>query len=154
MSKYGELFKDPRWQKKRLEILERDNWSCRKCYDSETTLHVHHRVYNKNANPWDYHDTSLITLCDECHKVEHESINECKDILVKAVLSAGFLAEDLVEIALGFSHIDDPAAVAQESGVAACALGWFLSQKGTLGTIVDLYWAEREKQRKRKESGA
>lgn len=32
MSKsYAEKFKDPRWQKKRLKIMERDNWKCCEC---------------------------------------------------------------------------------------------------------------------------
>ena len=43
---YAEKLKDPRWQKKRLEILERDAWVCQKCFDTKSTLHVHHRIYN------------------------------------------------------------------------------------------------------------
>ena len=46
MSEYAEKFKDPRWQKKRLEILERDDFSCRVCYDASNTLHVHHCFYS------------------------------------------------------------------------------------------------------------
>ena len=30
---YSEKLKDPRWQKKRLEILERDNFRCQYCGD-------------------------------------------------------------------------------------------------------------------------
>ena len=70
--KYGEQYKDPRWQKKRLEILERDRWSCAKCGMAENTLHVHHRYYIKGADPWDYPNEVLITLCEDCHKNESE----------------------------------------------------------------------------------
>jgi hypothetical protein len=62
---YGEKLKDPRWQRKRLGILERDGWSCRICSDSETTLHVHHIEYG--GDPWDVPDNLLVTLCEHCH---------------------------------------------------------------------------------------
>jgi len=71
MSKYSELLKDPRWQKKRLEILNRDNFTCQFCHDTENTLHVHHLVYNKLNNPWETPTEDLITLCEECHANEH-----------------------------------------------------------------------------------
>ncbi len=63
---YTDQYKHPKWQKKRLEILERDNYTCRKCREREDTLHVHHLIYFQNKNIWDYHDIQLITLCDEC----------------------------------------------------------------------------------------
>ncbi len=78
MSNYSKLLKDPRWQKKRLKILERDNFVCQKCYDGETTLHVHHLKYKKGKMPWDYSDKSLITLCKNCH--DELSLEEYKDI--------------------------------------------------------------------------
>lgn len=47
--KYIEKLRDPRWQKKRLQILERDGFACQSCYDTETTLHVHHCTYTANV---------------------------------------------------------------------------------------------------------
>lgn len=64
---YSELLKDPRWQKKRLHILERDHWACKLCGDTETTLNVHHKKYVKNKSPWDYPNETLVTLCEHCH---------------------------------------------------------------------------------------
>lgn len=64
---YPEKLKDPRWQKKRLQIFERDNWTCQKCNDKDSTLHVHHLKYHKN--PWDVSDDFLVTLCHECHSM-------------------------------------------------------------------------------------
>ena len=69
---YGESLKDPRWQKKRFDILNRDNWTCQICGSKEKTLHVHHLCYDKNKNPWEYDEMSLITLCEGCHKLEHD----------------------------------------------------------------------------------
>lgn len=67
---YGELLKDPRWQKKRLEIFERDGWRCVMCNAGGDTLHVHHRRYVAGA-PWDVDDNDLHTLCDGCHTMFH-----------------------------------------------------------------------------------
>ncbi len=64
---YSELLKDPRWQKKRLKVLERDKFECVTCGDSESELHVHHGYYEFGMMPWDYHNDSLHTLCDDCH---------------------------------------------------------------------------------------
>ena len=69
---YGESLKDPRWQKKRLEILNRDDWTCQICGAKDKELHVHHMIYYDKRKPWDYSSLELITLCDECHKVEHQ----------------------------------------------------------------------------------
>lgn len=73
MSIYSDKLKDPRWQKKRLEILQRDNFTCRICHDERSQLNVHHIIYNKNKDPWDYDNNILITLCNDCHNYEHEN---------------------------------------------------------------------------------
>jgi hypothetical protein len=65
---YWIKLKDPRWQKKRLKILERSNFTCELCDDTETTLHVHHKAYRKGADPWDYEDYELQCLCENCHE--------------------------------------------------------------------------------------
>lgn len=71
MATYSELLKDPRWQKKRLEIFQRDNFMCRDCFSTEKTLCVHHILY-ESLNPWETSDKFLITLCEECHKMEED----------------------------------------------------------------------------------
>lgn len=71
---YSELLKDPRWQKKRLEIMERDNWSCLKCgcgLNDGTPLNVHHKYYRKGRAPWEYDDSCYVTLCEKCHAKQH-----------------------------------------------------------------------------------
>lgn len=71
---YSKKFKDPRWQKKRLKIFERDNWACQMCGSTVNPLVVHHKFYMAWAEPWEYEDKLLITLCDNCHETETESI--------------------------------------------------------------------------------
>lgn len=68
---YKEKLEDPRWQKKRLEILNRDNWVCQCCGEKEIRLDVHHYIY-KAKDPWDEKNYHLITLCKECHFVATE----------------------------------------------------------------------------------
>jgi len=65
---YAKLLRDPRWQKLRLEVMERDQWSCTHCDDSASTLNVHHRNgYRNGAMPWEYPLEDLQTLCEDCH---------------------------------------------------------------------------------------
>lgn len=70
---YKEKLLDPLWQKKRLQVLERDNWVCQYCGEKEKTLNIHHFCYNPNGNPWDVEDHALITLCCDCHEVAEYS---------------------------------------------------------------------------------
>ena len=65
---YIELLKDPRWQRKRLEIMQRDDFTCTACGDKESTLNVHHRSYHRGAKPWEYEADILTTLCESCHR--------------------------------------------------------------------------------------
>ncbi len=65
---YIELLRDPRWQRKRNGILERDDYRCRFCWDSKVNLQVHHKRYAASRIPWDVPDSWLITLCERCHK--------------------------------------------------------------------------------------
>lgn len=70
---YAEKLKDPRWQKRRLEIMQRDNWTCVACGDKDSTLNVHHKYYDDDAEgPWDYSDYALVTLCEKCHGIHHD----------------------------------------------------------------------------------
>ena len=66
-SLYKNKLKDPRWQKLRLKIFERDAWKCVSCLDSSAPLHVHHHHYIEGKDPWDYPNDHLETLCESCH---------------------------------------------------------------------------------------
>jgi hypothetical protein len=68
MSKtYSDLLKDPRWQKKRLQIMKRDKFTCKLCGDKDTPLHVHHKEYINGNTPWGYKNSQLVTICEDCH---------------------------------------------------------------------------------------
>lgn len=82
---YSEKLKNPKWQKKRLEILNRDEFTCRHCGDKETTLHVHHLRYKKKSDPWDYENEELITICEECHEIEHLNLTSLERYLISCL---------------------------------------------------------------------
>lgn len=77
---YSDLLKDPIWQRKRLEILQRDDFACRKCSNKKDTLHIHHRHYINGRKPWDYPDSLLVTLCYKCHKEEEDCVQDGENI--------------------------------------------------------------------------
>ena len=86
MTTYSDKLKDPRWQKKRLKVLERDQWTCHSCWETEETLHVHHLKYAKSGNPWDSPMKDLKTLCESCHETYGE-YRKSKDQLIGRVRS-------------------------------------------------------------------
>lgn len=110
MSAYADKLRDPRWQKKRLEILQRDNWMCFNCHDNTKTLHVHHIEYEGGAEPWDYPDDYYQTLCFDCHnryesnKKEYESQlisdyrHRFKDEFLRGCLAQIFRSEKIAEL--------------------------------------------------------
>lgn len=73
--KYKEQIKTPQWQKRRLDIMQKDNFTCQICGSTEKTLNVHHFVYHEGKMIWDYADWELITLCEECHMQEHNMMD-------------------------------------------------------------------------------
>lgn len=68
---YQEKLKDPRWQKKRLEVFARAMWKCQCCGDDKNTLAVHHLIYSK-GEPWDAPDDTLECLCADCHEFRED----------------------------------------------------------------------------------
>ena len=80
---YRELLMTPQWYQRRLEILELDQYTCRKCGWKQPEqrhelkqictpdhLEIHHLYYIRGCFPWEYPDEALMTRCDECHREE------------------------------------------------------------------------------------
>lgn len=101
---FWEKYRDRRWQKKRLEIMERDGWRCRDCDGDDTTvLNVHHHYYDRGADPWDYPDDALITLCEPCHERRTELIQKFRSALGEAGTSWG--VDFLFGVVAGISFV-------------------------------------------------
>ena len=59
--------RDPRWQEKRLRILDRDRFTCRQCDSKNRPLNVYPGYYDPGKDPWEYEDETLVTVCEVCH---------------------------------------------------------------------------------------
>lgn len=80
---YAEQLRHPNWQRRRLQILARDEWTCQGCLARDRELHVHHKTYVKGRLAWEYADEELQTLCKDCHQTRHELEQELKALLVE-----------------------------------------------------------------------
>lgn len=80
---YSEQLRHPNWQRRRLEMLQSQNFTCETCADKEKTLHVHHRRYVKGRMAWEYADYELAVLCEDCHASEHEIRADLDNVLCR-----------------------------------------------------------------------
>lgn len=104
---YSEKLKDPRWQKLRLKVFERDNWECQWCGNREITLVAHHLYYENNKDPWEYPDEAFLTLCQPCHQFNHEQRHIAETELVAALRWKGFSPTDVMSMAKCFQTAGD-----------------------------------------------
>ncbi len=131
MSKWSEQYKDPRWQKKRLEILERDEWRCQWCHSEEKQLNVHHNYYKDNAKVWEYGGIVLTTLCHECHERAHR--------VVENMFRHKHFYMNLIDAGLKVSEITFISnSVASDRGVARKILGMVRELDVLRGTKYEL----------------
>ena len=126
MKTYSEKLKDPRWQRKRLEVLERNDFHCEMCGDGEATLHVHHKTYFKGREPWEYDADQLAALCEECHGIRHESQDPYTLVGSYLPIDGPGSRNDAAALAIGFG-----ASLDASNKLFEC-LGW-----------IDAGWASR-----------
>jgi 5-methylcytosine-specific restriction endonuclease McrA len=107
---YSEKLLDPRWQRKRLAVFERDNFACQVCGDTTNTLHVHHGYYARRVDPWDYPDCTLVTLCADCHTQVGLVLGAIQFMVGKlAIRPAAFMAlyEHLIDVTGGYDDLPE-----------------------------------------------
>jgi cytochrome c553 len=138
---YQEKLKDPRWQKKRLEILERDDFTCQSCCDTETTLNVHHKYYQK-CDPWEYNNEALLTLCEDCHSKESRIRSYCEKNILRE-LRRNFLAESVSDLAVGISAMK----LLQSPDVVASVYAWAFSDENIQRELIEKYFENLKKSR-------
>lgn len=104
---YKELLLHPRWQRKRLQVLDRDNFRCRVCGNEEENLQVHHIIYQSNI-PWDTDTKYLITLCQTCHERE-ESMKDFDyySLLCNSGITRLQFSKMVIEVDKYFSKIEN-----------------------------------------------
>jgi hypothetical protein len=102
---YRSQYLDPRWQKKRLEVMEQQGFTCQRCETTEKTLSVHHNQYIPNRDVWDYENSQLSVLCQDCHADLHAKDDLLNDLISRipahsferktiAYLIGGFLVRE------------------------------------------------------------
>lgn len=96
---YALKLKDPRWQKKRLEIFDRDAWMCQECRSAEITLNVHHLYYDSDNEPWEYDNSALITLCEQCHERETAERYQEERRLIDGLRRRGWMSSEFQFVA-------------------------------------------------------
>ena len=69
--KYKNVLKSKKWQDIRKFVFNRDGNKCLKC-SSTDNLNAHHLYYYKGQNPLNTPVEHIVTLCNRCHKIEHE----------------------------------------------------------------------------------
>lgn len=148
-SEWSEKLLDPRWQKKRLEMLSAAEWMCCKCYDSQATLHVHHLFYD-GREPWEYEEGEMTVLCDVCHQGEHEWRKDAEHELLQALRKRGFFAQSIFRIVNGFNNVN----IYREEDVTASVIEWVMSNGSIFERLENQYfmWLHNELERIKKES--
>lgn len=100
---YFEQLRSPNWQRRRLEIMSRDEFMCRACYDQESTLNVHHKHYIKGRMAWEYGDDELVTLCEACHEDMHRQADVMKRIFSMLPLDGPCSVNEALALVAGFA---------------------------------------------------
>lgn len=62
---YAEQLKDPRWQRRRLEVMQAADFKCEFCGAADKPLHIHHLKYF--GKPWEAPMEYLECLCEGHH---------------------------------------------------------------------------------------
>lgn len=146
-SKYSEKLRDPRWQKKRLEVMQRDQFTCQRCSNNESTLNVHHKYYKAGADPWEYELDSLVTLCESCHEFEAAAMSSAGERLKEALIAGGFLGDDSFAIARGLANWKPQL----HREVDASMIEFALSDPAMCASIHDAYFEHLDESRRTNE---
>jgi len=101
MATYWGKLRDPRWQRRRLEVMSAAGFKCQCCGAEDKTLNVHHKLYRKGASPWEYESDELQCLCENCHADQHQEQEDLDRVLlplprgVWAAFCAAYAAGDI-----------------------------------------------------------
>lgn len=85
---YSEKLKDPRWATLRETFKAhrrniQNGLQCDDCgEDTSGPLHVHHRLYRKGAEPWEYSFDELRLLCVGYHDLIHSTESEYRAFII------------------------------------------------------------------------
>lgn len=133
---YSEKLRDPRWQRVRLEVMQRDQFMCTHCGDDTATLNVHHLEYN--GDPWETPLKNLVTLCETCHEAETTERPGNEKLLLAAIKKARIPYHALLFIADGFENMAKPP---YPEEVIASIIMFGLKDKNIMHNMSEAFWA-------------
>lgn len=99
---YADQLKHPRWQRKRLEVLNLADFKCESCSDGGTTLHVHHKRYVKGRLAWEYEATELVALCEPCHQLAHEESDQLATVVAVLPAAGACAMPEILSLLVGY----------------------------------------------------
>jgi hypothetical protein len=80
---WKDQYKHPLWQKTRAESLDAASYTCQRCGDKESQLHVHHKRYVKGRMIWEYGIEELEVLCEPCHELSHAEKDALQEFIAR-----------------------------------------------------------------------
>lgn len=87
---YKEQLKHPNWQKKRLEIMQRDHFKCRVCKSEDKQLQIHHLYYLPKTKIWEYDNEGMVTVCKEHHEQLTHELGKLSGLIAFEILCKRF----------------------------------------------------------------
>lgn len=99
MDEYEKKLTSPHWQRKRLEVMQKSDFKCHFCGNGNEQLEIHHVIYLRGRQPWDYDDEYLIAVCHSCH-VEEERMKSEDPTLIGLFSMSGLSRRQLNYLAV------------------------------------------------------
>ena len=99
---YHAALRDPRWKEFRLDFIESRKTEhgvseCSDCgEDTRGSLHVHHRLYRHNSEPWEYDFSELRLICATCHARIHETEKRVRALVLTIAPHESYEFDDLL----------------------------------------------------------
>lgn len=82
---YSEKLKDPRWAAFRQHAIEFYGCECSNCSGNDTAqgdgIHVHHKRYIRDREPWEYDLDDVSVICGTCHDRIHACETKWRDMI-------------------------------------------------------------------------
>lgn len=139
---YRSQYLDPRWQKKRLEVMQERHFTCEICYAKDQTLNVHHKQYISNKDVWDYENCQLSVICQDCHKQLHEQPDFINEVISRIPQEPGFRS-DAAFILAGYFGMDVNNLIKSSNDKLAYRIG---EQSRELQHISHAFYVERKRE--------
>lgn len=79
MASFADKFKDPRWLRRRAEIIAAADYQCQDCGATDT-LEVHICYFEQGREPWDYPDEAYRCVCADDRAIRRPLEKELRQI--------------------------------------------------------------------------